>query len=207
MHYLVVSIVVALMLIGCSKSNDANIASAESFVDAFYSFDAQRLEAILSSAEESIPPIVYYQGWADGGNYQVVNRMPCKSDSATSVSCSITVKDDLMGALGIDFDVTDAFHLSLSEGKIISVRTSSNDLQVFRDAEEWVKRKRSELIREPCRKYSDGGGPTPGECVQAMVQGYAEFAASDDFPEPPYMGTSFVPESFQVPAKIGRAHV
>jgi len=183
MHYFAISIVVALTLTGCSKSNDDNIASAESFVDAFYSFDAQRLEAILSSAAESIPPIVYYQSWAEGGNYQIVNRMPCKSGSATLVSCSITVKDDLMGALGIDFHVTDTFHLSLSDGKIISVRTSSNDLQVFRDAEEWVKRERSELIREPCREYPDGGGPTPGKCVQVMVQGYAEFAASDDFPE------------------------
>lgn len=190
MRFLVGSIVVALSLIGCSKSDsassnladDANLTTAEAFVDAFYSFDALKLEATLSSAEESAPVIAYYQGWAEGGNYQVVNRMPCKSDSATSVSCSITVKDDLMGALGIDFDVTDTFHLTFSEEKIISVKTSSNDLQVFRDAEEWVKHERAEFIREPCRGYF-AGGPIPGECVKAMVRGYAEFAASDDFPE------------------------
>jgi RimJ/RimL family protein N-acetyltransferase len=35
-----------------------------------------------------------------------------------------------------------------------------------------------------------------------MVQGYAEFAASDDFPDLPYMGSSFVPDSFQVPATL-----
>jgi hypothetical protein len=182
MHYLVVSIIVALALTGCSKSDDKNLAAAEIFVDAFYSFNAQKLEATLSHAEDSIPSMVFYQGWADGGNYQVVNRMPCKSESAESVSCSIAVKDDHMGALGIDFDVTDTFHLSVSEGRIISVRNSSNDLQVYLDAEKWVRRKRPELIREPCRGFSDGG-PTPGKCAQAMVRGYAEFAASDDFPE------------------------
>ena len=189
MRIVVGSIVLALSLTGCGTSDnassslaeDTNVAAAEAFVDAFYSFDPPRLKAILSAAEESIPQILYYQGWAEGGNYQVVTRMPCKSDSAPLVSCSITVKDDLMGALGIDFDVTDTFHLTLSEGKIISVRTSSNDLQVFHDAEEWVQRERAELIREPCRGYF-AGGPTPGECVKAMVRGLAEFAESDDFP-------------------------
>jgi RimJ/RimL family protein N-acetyltransferase len=181
--------------------NEKNIFAAEVFIDAFYSFDSTELHSALSSAEESIPSIVYYQGWAEGGNYEVVNRMPCKVEGVKRVSCAITVKDDLMGALGIDFDVTDTFHLSLFEEKIISVRTSSNDLQVFRDAEEWVKRERSELIRDPCRGYFDGG-PTPGKCVQAMVQGYAEFSASDDFPKLPYMGSSFVPDSFQVPVAL-----
>ena len=88
-----------------------------------------------------------------------------------------------MGALGIDFDVTDTFHLSFSEGQIVSVQTSSNDLQVFLDAEKWVWRERAELVREPCEGYFEGG-PTPGKCVQAMVKGFAEFAASDDFPRP-----------------------
>ena len=114
MRILVGSIILALSLTGCGKSDnastsladDTNVGAAEAFVDAFYSFDPPRLEAILSSAEASMPQIAYYQGWAEGGNYQVVNRMPCTSDSATLVSCSITVKDDLMGALGIDFDVT-----------------------------------------------------------------------------------------------------
>ncbi len=189
MRIVVGSIILALSLTGCGKSDnastnpadDANVAAAEAFVDAFYSFDSPRLKTILSSAEESIPEISYYQGWAEGGNYQVVNRMPCKSDSATLVSCSITVKDDLIGALGIDFDVTDTFDLTLSEGKIISVRTSSNDPQTYHDAKKWVKRERAELIREPCQGYF-AGGPTPGECVKAMVRGYAEFAESDDFP-------------------------
>lgn len=185
-------IATALLLSACGKSElppsnnveSVDLVAAEKFVDAFYSFNAQELESTLSSAEESIPKIAYYQGWAAGGNYTIVNRMPCSQDGEASVTCSITVKDDLMGALGIDFDVTDTFHLSFSEGKIISVQNSSNDLQVFHDAENWVWRERPELVREPCKGYFDGG-PTPGECVQAMVKGFAEFAASDEFPDPP----------------------
>ena len=47
---------------------------------------------------------------------------------------------------------------------------------------EWVKKDLAELIQEPCRGFFDGG-PTPGECVRAMVEGYKRFAASDKFPE------------------------
>ncbi len=185
-------IATALLLSACGKPEvlpnnnveSVDFVAAEKFVDAFYSFNAQELESTLSSAEESIPRIAYYQGWAAGGNYTIVNRMPCSQDGEASVSCSITVKDDLMGALGIDFDVTDTFQLSFYEGKIVSVRNSSNDLQVFHDAEKWVRRERPELVREPCKGYFDGG-PTPGKCVQAMVKGFAEFAASDEFPDLP----------------------
>ena len=161
--------------------NQENIFAAEGFIDAFYSFDSTELKSALSSAEESIPSIVYYQGWAEGGNYEVVNRIPCKVKSVDLISCSITVKDDLVGALGIDFNVTDTFELSFSDGRISSVKNSSNDPQIYYDAENWVRRQRSELILEPCRGFFDGG-PTPGKCVQAMLQGYIEFAASDDFP-------------------------
>jgi hypothetical protein len=119
--------------------------------------------------------MVFYQGWAKGGNYQVIKRMPCKTDSAAEVSCSITVKDDLIGALGISFNVTDTFHISFSNGMIAKVRTSSNDPQAFNDAVDWVQRERPDLIREPCRGFFNGG-PTPGDCVRAMVRGFAEFA-------------------------------
>ena len=158
------------------------ILPAEIIIDAFYSFDSTELEAALSTAKSSIPSIVYYQGWAKGGNYEIVNRMPCEAKSEKLVSCSITVKDDLIGALGIDFNVTDAFELSVFNGKIIYVKTRSDDPQLYRDAKSWVKRKRPELIREPCRGYF-AGGPTPGKCAQAMAQGFAEFADSDDFPK------------------------
>jgi len=158
-----------------------DLATAENFIDAFYSFNQDRLKAALTSASASMPKIVYYQGWAKGGNYKIVSRMPCKQDGAASVSCPITVKDDLMAALGIAFDVTDTFHLSFSDGKITAVKTSSNDLPVYEDAYKWVMRERPELVRIPCEGLFDGG-PTPAECAQAMARGYADFARSKDFP-------------------------
>lgn len=153
-----------------------DLEAAESLIDAFYSFDSAKLRKAMSSAGESIPQIVYYQGWAEGGNYEVLERMPCRPDGRDKVSCSITVKDDLIGALGIPMNVTDTFHISFAGGKIVKVDTSSDDPKAFHDALAWVRRERAELIDQPCRGFFEGG-PTPGECVRAMVKGFAEFAA------------------------------
>jgi len=163
---------------------DNNAQSAATFVDAFYSFDSGALQAVLSTARDSAPRILFYQGWAEGGNYEVIERMPCKVESEQSVSCSITVKDDLIGALGIGMNVTDTFHLTFAEGQIVSVTNSSNDPQAYYDAEEWVEENRPELIEEPCKGFFDGG-LTPGDCVRAMVRGYSEFAASGQVSESP----------------------
>ena len=152
------------------------LAASEAVIEAFYSFDSTRLKKALSPAEESIPRIVFYQGWAQGGNYKVLNRMPCKADVAPDVTCAITVKDDLIGALGINFNVTDTFRISFANGAIAKVRTSSNDPKEFNDAFEWVRRERADLIKEPCKGFFNGG-PTPADCVRAMVRGFAEFTA------------------------------
>lgn len=163
--------------VGVSQPADGqNVAAAEAVIDAFYSFDKSRLTSAMASAGESIPAIVFYQGWAEGGNYRVVNRMACKEETPGEVSCSVTVKDDLIGALGIGFNVTDTFHMSFTGGKLAKVTTSSDDPQAFHDAMAWVKKERADLIREPCQGFF-AGGPTPGECVKAMVRGFAEFAA------------------------------
>lgn len=96
------------------------------------------------------------------------------------IVCPITVKDDLMVALKIKFDVTDSFHIVVDEGRIRSVTTSSNDLEVFNDAESWVWRERRDLVGEACVGYFDGG-PTPGDCVRAMVRGYSEYTETDEY--------------------------
>ena len=168
---IIVAIVAAVSLTACDNpvdrriqiDDEESISVAEVFVDAFYSFDSIELEAVLSSAEASVPSIVYYQGWAAGGNYEIVKRMPCKVTNAGLVNCSITVKDDLIGALGIDYNVTDTFELSFSDGKIISVETSSDDPQLFWDAQEWVKRNRPAFIDEHCRGFFDRILPVPGQ--------------------------------------------
>lgn len=155
---------------------------AESVIDAFYSFDAVRLDAALRDAAASKESLLYYQGWAEGGNYEIVERGRCVVKARNVVSCPITVKDDPMLALGVDFFVTDTFEITFAEGSVVAVETSSNDLPIYYEARDWVEREMPELIAQPCQGFF-AGGPTPGECAAAMAEGYRRFAASDDFPE------------------------
>lgn len=146
---------IALSCIACDATRDSGreistdqlIDTAESFVDGFYSYNSYRLRAALSSADDSAASILFYQGWAEGGNYRVVQRKPCRLDAEKSISCSIIVEDDLMGALGIDFNVTDTFHFSFVNGEIVSVSTSSNDPQAYYDAEQWVEKEPARACR------------------------------------------------------------
>ena len=64
--------------------------------------------------------------------------------------------------------------------EITAVETSSNDLPVCYEAFEWVSSTMPELIEKPCEGYFDGGS-TPGDCARAVTEGYALFAAGDDF--------------------------
>ncbi len=181
--------VLLVSVFGCNQPENTTadlnytekLQTAEAFIDAFYSFDSSRLRSFLTFAEESAASITYYQGWAEGGNYEIVNRRSCEVKSADIISCSITVADDPMLALGIDFKVTDTFEITFENGEIISVETSSDDLQVYYDAAEWVRKELPELVEEPCQGFFDGG-PTPADCARAMAEGYRRFAASDDFP-------------------------
>lgn len=171
-----------LLALACTQSQQAaagdrtdELALAEQLVDAFYAFDPGPLSEILSSAGESRQDILFYQGWAEGGNYIVMKRMPCAAVEAGKVSCSITVQDDLVLALGIDFDVTDTFTISFKGASIEAVATSSNDPQLYHDARGWVWENRKDLVQIPCRgaKTID---PDPGHCVRAMLAGYREYA-------------------------------
>jgi hypothetical protein len=171
-------IYIILLLSGSCKSTlrpeASNNVVANQFIDAFYSFDKDSLRAILSDAVESQPEILYYQKWAECGNYKVLNRHRCIEKNDSQVQCPVTVKDDLIGALKLDFNVTDTFHLTITEGHIRSVTTSSNDPDMYNQAKEWVKKNRSELIEVPCIGIWEGG-PTPCECVKAYVKGFTEF--------------------------------
>ena len=156
------------------KTN-SNSGIANTFIDAFYSFDSEKLESVLSMAIESQPAILYYQKWAECGNYEIkkLNEFIVVNDSM--IKCPVTVKDDLIGALGLDFNVTDTFHLKILNGSIHSVTTSSNDPDLYFEAKEWVKGNRPELIEETCE-----GGPKPCDCVKAMIRGFTEFISSKE---------------------------
>jgi hypothetical protein len=180
--FIVFFIALLSIVLRVENSTQTPLSKSEKVIDAFYSFDPKKLNIQLFTAPSSKALVLYYQGWAKGGNYQVVNRMPCIEKDNEKISCSITVKDDLMKALDIPFDVTDTFHLTFKNGILKKVTTSSNDLQVFRDAEKWVFEKHPEWVAIPCKDYFNGG-PTPDKCVKAMVKGYSAFANSEDFSE------------------------
>lgn len=162
---------------GDKSNHRSNMDIANEFIDAFYSFNRDTLLSILAHAQESQPGILYYQKWAECGNYQIIKRYDCVVKNDSVVLCPVTVKDDLIAALGIDFNVTDTFHLTILNDQIRMVKTSSNDPEMYYQAKEWVKQNRPELIEEPCLGIWEGG-PTPCECVKAMIKGFAEFKAN-----------------------------
>ncbi len=158
-----------------ADEQSGQLVLAEQFIDAFYAFEPEPLADILSSAGESRQDMLFYQGWAQGGNYVVKKRMPCMPVEAGKVSCSITVQDDLVLALGIDFNVTDTFIISFEGASMEGVETSSNDPQLYHDARDWVWGNRADLVQLPCRG-AENVEPDPGQCVRAMLAGYREYA-------------------------------
>ena len=60
-----------MLIFGCfaetnnSKNTDANMAEAEAFIDAFYSFDQDSLKSLLTKTDKSAESILFYQGWAE----------------------------------------------------------------------------------------------------------------------------------------------
>ena len=103
---------------------------------------------------------------------------PAAFETGGKVACSITVKDDLIAALGTGYDVTDTFHLTFEDGRITAVRNSSNDPPEFEQAQQWLETAHPEILAGPCRD-AFGEGKTPQQCVRAVVKAFAEFAALD----------------------------
>ncbi|WP_242083904.1 hypothetical protein [Aestuariivivens sediminis] len=170
------------LLVGCKNGSNSeaamqqnkNLVIANQFIDAFYSFDPEALRTVLAEAKTSRSGILFYQKWAECGHYEVLNRHQCIQKNDTLVVCPVTVKDDLMEALQLDLHVTDTFHLSIIDGHLKSVETSSNDPELFYEGRKWVRQHLPELVEEPCNREKQGG-PTPCACIQATVQGLAKF--------------------------------
>lgn len=168
---------VAFLIAGASDlppEAKARLATAEAFIDAFYSFDLPRLRAAMADAPNSMGDTLYYQQWAEAGHYRVLSRKPCRLQKPDEVVCPVTVKDDLAPALGIAFHVTDDFHFAFQGGRIVKVWNSSDDPPEFHEAMEWLRRERPAIFTGPCRGIWEGG-PTPKDCVRAVVNGFDEF--------------------------------
>jgi hypothetical protein len=176
------TISILILLFSCNNnsnksiqlSQQTNIDIGNKFINAFYSFNKDSLQTILNDAKESQPEILYYQKWAECANYKIVNRAQYVEKNDSTIIFPITVEDDLMAALKIDFNVTDSFHITIKNGIIRSVKTSSNDIITYYQAKEWVNKNRPELVEKPCEGIWEGG-PTPCECVLGMIKGFTEF--------------------------------
>ena len=169
-----------ILTFGCAEKTsnsgaaDIDAKAAETFIDAFYSFDQDSLKSLLDNTDDSANSILFYQGWAEGGNYEVMRRSNCYASADSVITCPVTVKDDLIQALQLDLFVTDTFHLTIANGDILSIETSSNDPPLFYEARQWVRDNRPELTEIPCSEDSN----SPGDCVRAVVMGFKEFMAS-----------------------------
>lgn len=158
-----------------STSLAQNLAISEQMIDAFYSFDPELLKPYLANASGSEKAILYYQGWAEGGNYIVLERAGCAPTEEGKIACPVTVQDDPVMALKTGFMVTDTFTLTFDGPNIVEIETSSNDQPIYYEARKWVEKNMPEVMSGPCKKYQGGGGPTPKECARAMTNGYREF--------------------------------
>jgi len=160
----------------------AEVMVAEQFIDAFYAFDREAMAELVKDAGPAGDRILWYQGWAEGGNYKVVNRGACELLEPGVVECPITVDDDPVLALNTGFKVTDTFTLTVEGGRIVDIKTRSNDQPIYYTARKWVEANLPDLIAGPCQDRGTAGG-TPGDCARAMTEGYRQFAASPDFPD------------------------
>ena len=153
-----------------------NSKTAEGFIDAFYSFDPDQLKPFLADADETADRILWYQGWAEGGNYIVMERAGCEVESPTKINCPVTVQDDPVVALKTGFNVTDTFHITFDGNRIASIETSSNDQPIYYEARKWVEANMPEVMAGPCSREKDE--LTPGDCARAMTEGYKQFYAA-----------------------------
>jgi hypothetical protein len=127
--------------------------------------------ALLKKAEASI---LYYQAWAEGGNYKVKNRRECQFTDQGTVKCPITVEDDLVLALKTGFLVTDTFEITFVNSEIQKIETSSDDQPIYYEARDWVKVNRPEIMQTVCNEMWKNV-ENAGDCVRAMHQGYKAY--------------------------------
>jgi hypothetical protein len=153
-----------------SASTREGMQTADAFIDAFYSFEADQLKTLLMPSDEA-DSVLYYQAWAEAAHYVVQTRKPCRFEDGVYV-CEITVTDDFGTALG--YTATDTFRLQIQDGKVHGVTFAGDDPPVFNELFEWMQRDRPEVFSGPCKDMF-AGGTTPGACAVAVAQAARDF--------------------------------
>ena len=143
---------------------------AEDFISAFYTFEPTELAKVVDPQAEGYVPVMYYQGWAQGGNYQIKQRRACQlvsnAGAAETITCAITVTDDFGGAMG--YVATDTFALVIEQGRINEVSFSADDPPIFQELLAWIGDNQPHVLAGPCADFF-AGGETPQACAQAVA--------------------------------------
>lgn len=173
----------------------ADVARAERFLDALYSFDQDAMLATLAPGSRAEEFVTYYLGFAKGANYDVTFRQPCVFDEGGvtgKVTCVVTVENDLTRTLGVTESVSAWFTFYATDQGITLVEEDGAAPTVGSDealadgvaGEEmtaglkWVYETYPELraYEGACWKIFDGG-PTPEACAIALVAALEQYAS------------------------------
>ena len=156
-------------LLACSS--DSSLVRAEQFIDAFYSWDKQALQATLAPDADGAESVFYYQAWAEAAHYKIQTRRPCAWHENT-IQCPITVTDDFGTTLG--YTATDTFHLTMQDNAIVGVEFTADDPPIFAELQAWIAAEKPEVFAGPCKDLF-AGGVTPGDCARAVASAAKEF--------------------------------
>ena len=152
----------------------ADLAVAERFVDRFYAWDRAGLADLLNQADgDQANVMLYYQRWAEAGNYAIHSRYPCKR-TPEHTACAITVTDDIGGALG--YVATDTFQINVANGVILAITSTSDDPPILDEVFAWMASNRPDVMSGPCEKLF-AGGTTPEACVREVVRAADDYVA------------------------------
>ena len=159
-----------------SSANQDNLQIAESFLDAFYTFEQSKLARFLAPNADA-DRVLYYQEWAQAANYKVKQRTPCALNVSKAIVCAVTVTDDFGQTMG--YVATDTFTMTIQENKVSAISFEGDDPPIFQQLFAWIAENRPEILEGPCKDLFAGGN-TPGTCARAVVAAAKEFVALSD---------------------------
>ena len=156
-----------------SSANQDDLHTAESFLDAFYTFEQSKLARFLAPNADA-DRVLYYQAWAQAANYKVKQRTPCALNVSKAIVCAVTVTDDFGQTMG--YVATDTFTMTIQENKVSAISFEGDDPPIFQQLFAWIAENRPEILESPCKDLFEGG-KTPGDCARAVVVAAKEFVA------------------------------
>ena len=148
-----------------SSANQDDLYTAESFLDAFYTFDQSKLTQFLVPSADA-DRALYYQAWAQAANYKVKQRNACAHNASKAIVCAVTVTDDFGQTMG--YVATDTFTMIIQENKVSVISFAGDDPPIFQQLFAWIAENRPEILEGPCKDLFEGG-KTPMACSRAVV--------------------------------------